>query len=48
MKQIIIMGAMIALGMTIFCLIIGSEDGTILNTLKGVWEGEIIIRTSSP
>jgi hypothetical protein len=42
------MGAMIALGMSIFWMIAGSEEGSIMNTMKGVWEGEIILRTSSP
>jgi hypothetical protein len=47
-KQIIIMVAMVALGLAIFSLIAGSGEGSIFNTLQSVWEGEIILRTSTP
>lgn len=48
MKQLIVMFAMIVLGVTIFNLIAGGDDNSILSVMKGVWEQEILIRTSSP
>ena len=48
MKQIIIMGAMIALGLAIFSLVAGDGEGSIISTLQDVWEGEIFLRTSFP
>ncbi len=48
MKQIIIMAAMIALGIAIFRLIAGGDDGSILGVMKGVWEQEIEMWADSP
>ena len=47
-KQIIIMTAMITLGIAIFRLIAGGDDGSIMSVMKGVWEQEIVLRTGSP
>ncbi|MGI6732836.1 MAG: hypothetical protein ACOX4J_01490 [Anaerovoracaceae bacterium] len=48
MKQIIILSAMIALGIVLFRLISGTDDGSILGVMKGVWEQEIEMRTGLP
>jgi hypothetical protein len=48
MKQIIVMIAMIALGIALFRVIAGADDGSILSVMKGVWEQEIEMRTGSP
>ena len=48
MKQLIIMMAMVMLGVALFALIAGRDEGSILNVMKGIWEQEIQIRTDSP
>lgn len=48
MKQIIIMAAMVVLGVAIFRLVAGSDQNTIISVMKGVWENEVVIRTSFP
>ncbi|HPO04273.1 MAG TPA: hypothetical protein PLV37_01995 [Bacillota bacterium] len=48
MKQIIVMVAMIALGIAIFKLVAGGDDGSIIGMMKGIWEQEIEMRTGSP
>lgn len=48
MKQLIVMMAMIVLGIAIFNLIAGGDDSSIVSVIKGVWEQEIQMRTSSP
>jgi hypothetical protein len=47
-KQIIVMVAMISLGIVLFRLIAGTDDGSMLSVMKGVWEQEIEMRTGSP
>ncbi len=47
-KQVIIMVAMIALGITLFQLVAGGDDGSIMSVMKGVFQEEIQVRTSSP
>lgn len=48
MKQIIVLTAMVALGISIFKLIAGDGDDSIMHTMKDVWEEEIAMRTSFP
>ncbi len=48
MKQAIIMVAMVALGVTIFKLIAGGGEGTVISVIKDVWEHEIEMRTGFP
>ncbi|HPX71005.1 MAG TPA: hypothetical protein PL035_02485 [Bacillota bacterium] len=44
MKQLIVLTAMILLGIFIFQLIAGRQDGSVFNEVKNVWEMEIEAR----
>jgi hypothetical protein len=48
LKQIIVMGATIALGIAIFRLIAGSDEDSVMSLMKIFWEKEILIRTEFP
>ncbi|MGI6728144.1 MAG: hypothetical protein ACOX4P_06245 [Anaerovoracaceae bacterium] len=48
MKQLIVMIAMVVLGISIFNLIAGGDEGSIVSVVKGVWGQEIEMRTGSP
>ena len=47
MKQMIVLTAMIMLGVILFGLIAGPEEGSTYSVVKGVWESEIDARTMS-
>ena len=47
MKQLIVLVASIMLGIFIFGLIAGPQDGSIYSEVKGVWQQEIEARTMS-
>ena len=40
------MMASIILGLSIFTLIAGSQDGSVYSTVKDVWKAEIMLRTA--
>jgi hypothetical protein len=48
MKQLIVLTAMIALGIAIFSMIAGSDDESLLGTMKSVWNQELQERTRLP
>ncbi|MDY3954638.1 MAG: hypothetical protein SOY83_04045 [Anaerovoracaceae bacterium] len=48
MKQFIVLIAMILLGIMIYQLIAGPEEGSIFHSVKSVWEQEIEARTPAP
>lgn len=48
MKQFIVLMAMIFLGVMIYRLVAGPEDGSVLNTVRDVWQQEIEFRTEHP
>lgn len=48
MKQIIVMAAMIMLGIAIYQLIAGSGNGSIMESVAGLWQQEIQLRSSNP
>ena len=45
MKQLIVLASMILLGVILFGLIAGPEDGSTYSVVKGLWENEIEART---
>ncbi len=45
MKQFIVLIASLLLGLALFSLIAGPEDGSIYSTLKQVWGSELSVRT---
>lgn len=47
MKQMIILAAMIMLGVFLFGLIAGPDEGSIYSEVKNVWQQEISARTMS-
>lgn len=48
MKQLIVMLAMIILGLAIAQLITGGQEGSVINTVKDVWQQEIQVRSGTP
>jgi hypothetical protein len=48
MKQLIVMVAMIGLGLILFNLIAGDEDGSLISVMSNVWEQEIEHRKRIP
>jgi hypothetical protein len=48
MKQLIIMVAMVSLGLAIYGLILGDDEGSIMTVTKGIWQDEIDMRTGYP
>jgi hypothetical protein len=48
MKQFIVLVAMVALGLAIYVMIAGSDEGSMLSTVKGIWADEIELRTREP
>jgi len=48
MKQLIVMVATIMLGLCLFRLIAGPDDGSILNSVGQLWQQEIDMRTAEP
>lgn len=45
MKQLIVMVASVMLGLFLFNLICGQQQGSVMNTVKSVWNTEIEART---
>ncbi|MBQ3921442.1 MAG: hypothetical protein II689_04300 [Firmicutes bacterium] len=45
MKQLIVLTATVMLGIFLFTLIAGSQDGSIYSALRGVWVREAASRT---
>ncbi|MCR4804173.1 MAG: hypothetical protein K5981_00770 [Clostridia bacterium] len=45
MKELIILIASLLLGLVLFTLIAGPDDGSIYSAVKGVWNTEIQVRT---
>jgi hypothetical protein len=45
MKQFIVLIATLLLGLALFSLIAGSEDGSMYSALKQVWSSELAVRT---
>ena len=48
MKQIIILMAMIFLGLAIYGIIAGDDDGSIKSTVSNLWQQEILLRQNNP
>lgn len=48
MKQFIVLLAMILLGVALYGLIAGSQEGSLLSTLRSVWSNELVLRTTFP
>ncbi|WP_156900433.1 hypothetical protein [Anaerovorax odorimutans] len=48
MKQFIVLCSTILLGIAIFKLIMGESDDSIINTVKEVWQSELVIKTRLP
>jgi hypothetical protein len=48
MKQFIVLIAMLALGLAIYNLIAGPDEGSMLSAVKGIWADEIELRTREP
>jgi hypothetical protein len=48
MKQFIILFAMIMLGIAIYGMIAGSDDTSMLSSVKSLWSQEIDLRTKTP
>jgi hypothetical protein len=48
MKQIIILCATMLLGVVIFNLVAGSQQDSVMNTVKSVWEKEIDMQKKYP
>lgn len=48
MKQLIVMIAAILLGIYIFGLIAGPEEGSVRSTVGRLWQQEIAVRTAEP
>ena len=48
MKQIIVMVATLMLGIAIYQLIAGSGNGSIMESVGGLWQQEIELRSSNP
>ena len=45
MKQMIVMIATVILGLSIFQLVCGKQEGSVLNAMKDAWQQEIEVRT---
>jgi hypothetical protein len=48
MKQFIVLVAMLALGLSIYSMVAGPDDDSMLSSVKGIWAGEIELRTREP
>jgi len=48
MKQFIVLCSTIILGIAIYNMIMGSDDGSVISTVSGIWEQGILVRTDSP
>ena len=48
MKQFIVLCGTVALGVFLFRLIAGPEDGSVLGVLEQVWRNEIALRSYTP
>jgi hypothetical protein len=48
MKQFIVLCSTIILGMTIFNMIMGTDNSSVVSTVSEVWEQGIQIRTETP
>jgi len=48
MKQFIVLCSTIVLGIAIYNMIMGSDEGSIISTVADIWEQGIRIRTDSP
>lgn len=48
MKQFIIIMASLMLGIIIYNMIAGPDEGSIMSSVKHVWEEEIEMRTGGP
>ncbi|MDO4553039.1 MAG: hypothetical protein Q4C22_05830 [Bacillota bacterium] len=48
MKQIIVMGSMLLLGVAIYNLIAGNGEGSVMESVAGLWEREIALRSGNP
>jgi len=48
MKQIIVMCAAMLLGTVIFNMITGPQQGSVMHTVKSVWEKEIEMQEKYP
>jgi hypothetical protein len=48
MKQFIVLGAMVILGLLLYSMIAGPDDGSMLSSVKNIWSQEIDFRTKTP
>ncbi len=48
MKQFIVMCSSIALGLVIYNIIVGNDDGSIFMVLKSCWSNEVAARSLMP
>ncbi|WP_165445390.1 hypothetical protein [Bacilliculturomica massiliensis] len=48
MKQILVMLATVILGLFLFDLVCGDQPGSVMSTVKTVWDCEIQARTREP
>ncbi|MBQ9931407.1 MAG: hypothetical protein IJO79_03565 [Firmicutes bacterium] len=48
MKQLVVLLAMIVLGIAIYGIIAGDEDGSIKSTVSELWQQEILLRQNTP
>lgn len=48
MKQFIVLCSTTILGIVIYNMILGSDDGSVINMISDVWKQGIEVRTSTP
>ena len=48
MKQFIVLCSTLLLGVAIFNMIMGEDEQSVFNTMKGLWANEIQLRTEYP
>ena len=48
MKQFIVLCSTIILGIVIYNMILGPDDGSVINMISDVWEQGVEVRTSTP
>ncbi len=48
MKQLIVMAATVVLGVYLFGLVAGPQEGSINSSVRQLWQEEIALRTAEP
>ncbi len=48
MKDFIVLCGMVGLGIAIYQMIMGPDDGTVIHIMGEAWKQEIAVRTSIP